>query len=52
MPVNEQDVVDIMGGMPEGIRLNDHKRRLKNRQAIVFLHFISTSWDRFTYLTQ
>ena len=33
MPVNEEDVVDIMGGMPEGIRLNDHRRRLKNRWA-------------------
>ena len=32
MPVNEEDVVNIMGGMPEGIRLNDHRRRLKNRQ--------------------
>ena len=31
MPVNEEDVVNIMGGMPEGIRLNDHRRRLKNR---------------------
>ena len=29
MPVNEEDVVNIMGGMPEGIRLNDHRRRLK-----------------------
>ena len=33
MPVNEEDVVNIMGGMPEGIRLNDHRRRLKNRQT-------------------
>ena len=33
MVVNEEDVVNIMGGMPEGIRLNDHRRRLKNRQT-------------------
>ena len=34
MPVNEEDVVNIMGGMPEGIRLNDHRRRLKNRWVV------------------
>ena len=39
MPVNEEDVVNIMGGMPEGIRLNDHRRRLKNRQ-ILFIEII------------
>ena len=33
MGVNEEDVVNIMGGMEHagGIKLNDHKRKLKNR---------------------
>ena len=33
MVVNEEDVINIMGGMEHagGIRLNDHKRKLKNR---------------------
>ena len=33
MVVNEEDVVNIMGGMESagGIKLNDHKRKLKNR---------------------
>ena len=35
MGVNEEDVVNIMGGMEHagGIKLNDHKRKLKNRWA-------------------
>ena len=33
MLVNEDDVMNIMGGMEHagGIKLNDHKRKLKNR---------------------
>lgn len=33
MLVNEEDVMNIMGGMEHsgGIKLNDHKRKLKNR---------------------
>jgi hypothetical protein len=33
MVVKEEDVVNIMGGMENtgGIKLNDHKRKLKNR---------------------
>ena len=33
MVVSEEDVMNIMGGMEhaEGIKLNDHKRKLKNR---------------------
>ena len=33
MVVNEEDVVNIMAGMQHagGIKLNDHKRKLKNR---------------------
>ena len=33
MGVNEDDVMNIMGGMEHagGIKLNDHKRKLKNR---------------------
>ena len=33
MVVNEEDVVNIMAGMEHagGIKLNDHKRKLKNR---------------------
>ena len=33
MGVNEEDVVNIMGGMEQagGIKLNDHRRKLKNR---------------------
>ena len=33
MVVNEDDVINIMGGMEHagGIKLNDHKRKLKNR---------------------
>eukprot|EP00092_Neocalanus_flemingeri_P000854 GFUD01000911.1.p1 GENE.GFUD01000911.1~~GFUD01000911.1.p1 ORF type:complete len:2354 (+),score=554.15 GFUD01000911.1:527-7588(+) len=36
MVVNEEDVVNIMGGMEHagGIKLNDHKRKLKNRFEI------------------
>ena len=36
MGVNEEDVVNIMGGMEHagGIKLNDHKRKLKNRWDI------------------
>lgn len=36
MGVNEEDVVNIMGGMEHagGIKLNDHKRKLKNRFEI------------------
>ena len=36
MGVNEEDVVNIMGGMEHagGIKLNDHKRKLKNRWAV------------------
>jgi hypothetical protein len=35
MVVKEEDVVNIMGGMENtgGIKLNDHKRKLKNRWA-------------------
>ena len=35
MVVNEEDVVNIMGGMEHagGIKLNDHKRKLKNRSV-------------------
>ena len=37
MVVNEEDVVNIMGGMEHagGIKLNDHKRKLKNRYAFI-----------------
>ena len=33
MVVSEDDVLNIMGGMEHagGIKLNDHKRKLKNR---------------------
>lgn len=33
MVVSEEDVINIMGGMDSsaGVKLNDHKRRLKNR---------------------
>ena len=35
MGVSEEDVMNIMGGMEhaEGIKLNDHKRKLKNRSG-------------------
>ena len=38
MVVNEEDVMNIMGGMENaaGIKLNDHKRKLKNRWVSVF----------------
>ena len=36
MGVNEDDVMNIMGGMEHagGIKLNDHKRKLKNRYIV------------------
>ena len=41
MVVSEEDVMNIMGGMEhaEGIKLNDHKRKLKNRysQSIILV---------------
>ena len=39
MVVNEDDVINIMGGMEHagGIKLNDHKRKLKNRFEIRIL---------------
>jgi len=42
MVVNEDDVLNIMGGMENagGIKLNDHKRKLKNRQVIFSLFTI------------
>ena len=40
MVVNEEDVVNIMGGMEHagGIKLNDHKRKLKNRCSTIYNH--------------
>ena len=37
MGVNEDDVMNIMGGMEHagGIKLNDHKRKLKNRYRLL-----------------
>ena len=39
MVVNEEDVINIMGGMEHagGIRLNDHKRKLKNRLDYLYI---------------
>lgn len=39
MGVNEDDVMNIMGGMEHagGIKLNDHKRKLKNRYSFYFI---------------
>ena len=36
MVVSEDDVLNIMGGMEHagGIKLNDHKRKLKNRSVL------------------
>ena len=38
MGVSEDDVLNIMGGMEHagGIKLNDHKRKLKNRSVYLF----------------
>ena len=40
MVVKEEDVVNIMGGMENtgGIKLNDHKRKLKNRYIMCILY--------------
>ena len=53
MGVNEEDVVNIMGGMEHagGIKLNDHKRKLKNRLVGGqgpggFLLFVSIYWHQ------
>ena len=45
MVVNEEDVVNIMGGMEHagGIKLNDHKRKLKNRYAAYHSFYILTA---------
>ena len=47
MGVNEEDVVNIMGGMEHagGIKLNDHKRKLKNRW-VGGKGFISICWNQ------
>ena len=46
MVVNEEDVVNIMAGMEHagGIKLNDHKRKLKNRLNLNF--FFTQILDR------
>lgn len=40
MVVSEDDVMNIMGGMEHagGIKLNDHKRKLKNRYVTRLVH--------------
>ena len=48
MGVNEEDVVNIMGGMEHagGIKLNDHKRKLKNRSEfwiIISIEFMPSN---------
>ena len=56
MVVNEEDVVNIMGGMEHagGIKLNDHKRKLKNRWVNKEERFISNLryflWRRHFYI--
>ena len=49
MVVNEEDVVNIMGGMEHagGIKLNDHKRKLKNRLHLI--EEVGISCLRFRY---
>ena len=49
MVVNEEDVVNIMAGMEHagGIKLNDHKRKLKNR--LNFNFFFKQTFDEFLY---
>ena len=49
MVVNEEDVVNIMAGMEHagGIKLNDHKRKLKNRLNLNF--FVKQTFDEFLY---
>ena len=44
MGVSEEDVMNIMGGMEhaEGIKLNDHKRKLKNRSGSGSIAFFQT----------
>jgi hypothetical protein len=41
MVVKEEDVINIMGGMENtgGIKLNDHKRKLKNRFSSIVSTF-------------
>jgi hypothetical protein len=41
MVVKEEDVINIMGGMENtsGIKLNDHKRKLKNRFSSIINTF-------------
>ena len=53
MVVNEEDVINIMGGMEHagGIRLNDHKRKLKNRY-ILFTYMTNTYIIKMQYVQQ
>ena len=48
MGVNEDDVMNIMGGMEHagGIKLNDHKRKLKNRYLYIFYYLVSVFLKR------